>query len=170
MNKFSTSNYTISWIKRLHYYTKDCKAVFLLSLFSWRRIIKRLTPRSACVECLIVQSHNSKQTLTNLFIILQHSVIRHSLWKLCIFLLHDFFRSQLCVWYPVILLVGTCELQMKDLVSFMVILSVFTVAFGIAQHAIMYPNEPMSGVLVYRMLRLPYWQMYGELFLEDLEG
>ena len=59
---------------------------------------------------------------------------------------------------------------MKDLVSFMVILSVFTVAFGIAQHAIMYPNEPMSGVLVYRMLRLPYWQMYGELFLEDLEG
>ena len=46
----------------------------------------------------------------------------------------------------------------------------FTAAFGIAQHAIMYPNEPVSAVLVYQVLRRPYWQMYGELFLEDLEG
>ena len=46
----------------------------------------------------------------------------------------------------------------------------FTVAFGIAQHAIVYPNEPMSAVMIYRMIRLPYWQMYGELFLDDIEG
>ena len=59
---------------------------------------------------------------------------------------------------------------MKDLLSFGIILIVFTTAFGIAQHAIMFPNEPPSALLVYKTLRLAYWQMYGELFLDDIEG
>lgn len=47
---------------------------------------------------------------------------------------------------------------------------VFTAAFGISQHAIMFPNEPPSALLAYKTLRLAYWQMYGELFLDDIEG
>lgn len=59
---------------------------------------------------------------------------------------------------------------MKDLSLFAVILGVFMIAFGITQQAILYPNEPISTDLVISVLRKSYWQMYGELFLEDIEG
>lgn len=59
---------------------------------------------------------------------------------------------------------------MKDLIAFAVILTVFVIAFGIAQQAILYPNQPISIDLVLALVRKSYWQMYGELFLEDIEG
>lgn len=59
---------------------------------------------------------------------------------------------------------------MKDLFWFALILGVFVIAYGIAQQAILYPNERMSTDLVVAVVRKSYWQMYGELFLEDIEG
>ena len=59
-------------------------------------------------------------------------------------------------------------LQMKDLVYFLVILGVFILSFGIAFQALIdngnvQPTWDLLADIVYR----PYWQMYGELFLDD---
>ena len=47
---------------------------------------------------------------------------------------------------------------------------VFILAYGMASQSILYPNEKLDIYLVRDVLRKPYWQMYGELFLEELEG
>ena len=53
---------------------------------------------------------------------------------------------------------------------FMVILLVFIVAFGVASQAILYPNSELDFKLIRSVLSRPYWQIYGELFLEEIEG
>ena len=62
------------------------------------------------------------------------------------------------------------RLAFKDLLSFGIILVVVTTAFGLAQQAIMFPNEPPSAALIFETLKIAYYQMYGELFLDDIEG
>ena len=47
---------------------------------------------------------------------------------------------------------------------------VFIAAYGLAAQAILYPNSPLDIVLVQGVLRKAYWQIYGELFLEEIEG
>ena len=59
---------------------------------------------------------------------------------------------------------------MLDLMFFMVILLVFIVAFGVASQAILYPNSELDFKLIRSVLSRPYWQIYGELFLEEIEG
>ena len=58
--------------------------------------------------------------------------------------------------------------QLRDLFQFMTILAVFIVSFGIAFQAIISPNQPPSWNVVADVLWRPYWQMYGELFIEDV--
>ena len=60
--------------------------------------------------------------------------------------------------------------QIIDMAFFFIILLVFIGSYGIAAHAIMYPNSPGEAQLFVDIFRKPYWQMYGELFLEELEG
>ncbi len=59
---------------------------------------------------------------------------------------------------------------MIDLGFFLIILVVFIIAYGIASQAILYPNSDFNWSLVRDVFRKPYWQMYGELFLEEIEG
>jgi hypothetical protein len=61
---------------------------------------------------------------------------------------------------------------MVDLLWFMIILMVFMVGFGVAQHAILYPNSSADGILILNVIRKAYWQMQGEIetFLTELEG
>ena len=59
---------------------------------------------------------------------------------------------------------------MVDLAFFTIILMVFIIAYGLASQAILYPNTPFSLTLMKEIVRKPYWQMYGELFLEEIEG
>ena len=59
---------------------------------------------------------------------------------------------------------------MVDLFYFVIVLVVFIVAYGLASQAILYPNTPFSASLFKKILKKPYFQMYGELFLEELEG
>jgi transient receptor potential cation channel subfamily M protein 2 len=47
---------------------------------------------------------------------------------------------------------------------------VFVVSYSIAAHSIMFPNSELSFVLVYNVMRMGYWNLYGELFLEDIES
>ncbi|CAC5364897.1 unnamed protein product [Mytilus coruscus] len=66
--------------------------------------------------------------------------------------------------------------MMRDLARFFVILIVFMVAVGVMYHANMYPNHPdmwsSHGVdhwRIWRILNLPYWQLYGEILLDTLQ-
>jgi transient receptor potential cation channel subfamily M protein 2 len=62
--------------------------------------------------------------------------------------------------------------QVRDLTWFVVILMVFVAAFAIATEAMLYHAAEglMSWRLVLDLPRRAYWQIYGELFLDDIEG
>lgn len=60
--------------------------------------------------------------------------------------------------------------MVQDLIYFVAILFVFMVAYGIASQAILYPSTPFSIELLKGVLKKPYFQMYGELFLSEIEG
>ncbi|XP_050398127.2 transient receptor potential cation channel subfamily M member-like 2 isoform X2 [Patella vulgata] len=58
----------------------------------------------------------------------------------------------------------------RDLLPFLAIFVLFIVAYAIASEAILYPNTELTWKLVYQLPRKAYWQIYGELFLENIEG
>ncbi|KAK7112164.1 hypothetical protein V1264_011657 [Littorina saxatilis] len=60
--------------------------------------------------------------------------------------------------------------MLTDLMFFFFILLVFVVSFGVAYHANMFPQAPPSWSILVNVLYFPYFQMYGELFLENLKG
>ncbi|CAG5118818.1 unnamed protein product, partial [Candidula unifasciata] len=60
--------------------------------------------------------------------------------------------------------------MIKDLMSFVIILIVFVVTYAISSEAVLYPNSELSWKLFYYLPRKAYWHIYGELFLEDIEG
>ncbi|KAL5018957.1 hypothetical protein ScPMuIL_004679 [Solemya velum] len=60
--------------------------------------------------------------------------------------------------------------MMLDLWFFFLILAVFIVSFGICYRAIIFPNSPANWKLVKDVVYFPYWQIYGELFLDNMEG
>ncbi|XP_052080211.1 transient receptor potential cation channel subfamily M member-like 2 isoform X3 [Mytilus californianus] len=56
------------------------------------------------------------------------------------------------------------------LLFFIMIFAVVLVSFGIIMQANLYPNSELTFALLRDVVNLPYWQMYGELFLEIIEG
>ncbi|XP_077980495.1 transient receptor potential cation channel subfamily M member-like 2 [Glandiceps talaboti] len=60
--------------------------------------------------------------------------------------------------------------MLKDLMYFLVILVIFILSFGIANEAILYPNMEPNLLVIFKSIYKPYWQLYGELFLEEIEG
>ncbi|KAL8607328.1 hypothetical protein ACOMHN_039478 [Nucella lapillus] len=60
--------------------------------------------------------------------------------------------------------------MLTDLMFFFLILLVFMVSFGVAYHANMFPQAPPSWSILANVLYFPYFQMYGELFLENMKG
>ncbi|VDI26863.1 Hypothetical predicted protein [Mytilus galloprovincialis] len=67
--------------------------------------------------------------------------------------------------------------MMRDLARYFVILIVFMVAVGVMYHANRYPNHDdmwsSHGVeywRIWRILNLPYWQLYGEILLDEVRG
>ena len=65
--------------------------------------------------------------------------------------------------------------QMEDLKQFIIILMVFIISFGIAQQAVLFPGPQFArGKNFWTVIRgivdWPYWQMYGELFLDEIQG
>ena len=63
-----------------------------------------------------------------------------------------------------------CLFQVIDLMFFLGIFLFFLLSFGIMYQANLFPNSPPSWYLLKSVVYIPYWQMYGELFLENLEG
>ena len=60
--------------------------------------------------------------------------------------------------------------QLTDILFFVCILLVFIAAYGIASQALRFPNAEPSWSLLKDVVYKPYWQMYGELFLQEIEG
>ncbi|XP_055957226.1 transient receptor potential cation channel subfamily M member 2 isoform X2 [Patella vulgata] len=69
---------------------------------------------------------------------------------------------------PQLVMIG--RLVTQDLLPFVLIILIFVVAYAISSEALLYPNAKLSWKLLYHLPRKAYWQIYGELFLEDIEG
>lgn len=67
---------------------------------------------------------------------------------------------------PLILMI---LLMIGDFLKFFLILLVIWTSFGISIHALKYPNHPLGCNLFSSIFLTPYWQIYGELALEELE-
>ena len=59
---------------------------------------------------------------------------------------------------------------MKELLLYITILAVFLLAYGISIHAVMYPQRDFYPDIFRNIFYYPYWQISGELYLEQLEG
>jgi len=59
-------------------------------------------------------------------------------------------------------------LQLTELVKFLLVLAVFIISFGVAFQAILHPNQTPSWSTLIDIVWRPYWQMFGELFLDDV--
>ncbi|RDD39507.1 Transient receptor potential cation channel subfamily M member 2 [Trichoplax sp. H2] len=60
--------------------------------------------------------------------------------------------------------------MLSDLVFFVVILGVFLVAYGVSSHAILHPNYPFNATIIQKIFYIPYFNIYGELFLAEIQG
>lgn len=59
---------------------------------------------------------------------------------------------------------------MVDMAYFIIILMVFVTAYGVTLQVILYPNSPLQFSLIDDIFKKAYFQIYGELFLDELEG
>ena len=58
---------------------------------------------------------------------------------------------------------------MHDLKYFIFILAIFIIGYGVAFQAVRFPNSNIGKAIV-GVINKPYWQMYGELFIEEILG
>ena len=62
------------------------------------------------------------------------------------------------------------KFQLPEILTFLALLIVFILGYGIASQALIDPYRPFSfdNVIsfLYNTVMLPYWQMYGELSLD----
>ncbi|XP_063417314.1 transient receptor potential cation channel subfamily M member 3-like [Mytilus trossulus] len=68
---------------------------------------------------------------------------------------------------PKVIMIGR---MMFDIIFFILIFAVFLFGFGVIYQATMYPNSTPGFQLFKEIIYMPYWQLYGELFLEQYEG
>ena len=59
---------------------------------------------------------------------------------------------------------------MGELAKFLVVLCLFTLPYGVTVRALKYPNVAASWSLIPNILYIPYWNMFGELFVQDGRG
>ncbi|KAL9968654.1 hypothetical protein ACROYT_G020769 [Oculina patagonica] len=64
---------------------------------------------------------------------------------------------------PYVVMIGRMTV---DMLYFLLIMVIFLLAYGVAQQAILYPNEAASWSMVSRIFFRPYFQVYGELFVD----
>ncbi|XP_065053971.1 transient receptor potential cation channel subfamily M member-like 2 isoform X2 [Rhopilema esculentum] len=57
--------------------------------------------------------------------------------------------------------------MLHDLKYFIFILAIFIIGYGVAFQSVRFPRTPIGKALI-GVLNKPYWQMYGELFIEDI--
>ncbi|XP_022809071.1 transient receptor potential cation channel subfamily M member 3-like [Stylophora pistillata] len=65
---------------------------------------------------------------------------------------------------PYVVMIGRMTV---DMLYFLLIMVIFLLAYGVAQQAILYPNEIASWSTVSGVFFRPYFQVYGELFFDE---
>ncbi|XP_077978875.1 transient receptor potential cation channel subfamily M member 2-like [Glandiceps talaboti] len=60
-------------------------------------------------------------------------------------------------------------MMMQDLPPFLMIFFVFFLSFGIAYQVLLYPNDLFSWNMVWAVISIPYWQLFGYLHLDMVE-
>lgn len=65
----------------------------------------------------------------------------------------------------------TIRKMLWELASFLLILFIFMIPYGVASQAMLYPNAVKVNMeMVKNIFYYPYYRLYGELFLEEAEG
>jgi len=59
---------------------------------------------------------------------------------------------------------------MTDLAFFLLLFAVFLLSYGIAAQALMYPNSAPTWDVLVNVLYDPYFNIYGNMNLEELQG
>jgi transient receptor potential cation channel subfamily M protein 2 len=64
------------------------------------------------------------------------------------------------------------DFQIQEIIIFMVLLVVFIVGYGVASQALIDPYRQFDSAQIWpfianNILFLPYWQMFGELSLDE---
>ncbi|XP_046549419.1 LOW QUALITY PROTEIN: transient receptor potential cation channel subfamily M member 3-like [Haliotis rubra] len=59
--------------------------------------------------------------------------------------------------------------MLEELVLFVMILVVFLLAYGVASQGLLYPQRKGDAVILKDIVFYPYWQLYGEIFLDEIE-
>ncbi|VDI38412.1 Hypothetical predicted protein [Mytilus galloprovincialis] len=68
---------------------------------------------------------------------------------------------------PKVIMIGR---MMFDIIFFVLIFAVFLFGFGVIYQATMFPNSEPGFQLFKDIVYMPYWQLYGELFLDNIAG
>ncbi|CAC5369887.1 unnamed protein product [Mytilus coruscus] len=56
-----------------------------------------------------------------------------------------------------------------ELVMFILVLTIFLVAYGVVSQGLMYRQRQSDWKILRDVIYFPYWQFYGELFLDEIE-
>ena len=60
--------------------------------------------------------------------------------------------------------------QLEELRMFIMVLIVFLLAYGISSQGLLYHSRSPGWVILKDVFYYPYWQLYGEIFLEELDS
>ncbi|XP_072167495.1 transient receptor potential cation channel subfamily M member 3-like [Diadema setosum] len=100
------------------------------------------------------------------------------LWERNLDLGRVFYTLDIMVWYVRILdilsvnklmgpYVNMIGRMMNDTAKFIVILFVFLISYGVASRALMSPMKEWDWNVLRDVVYTPYWQIYGELFIDE---
>lgn len=53
---------------------------------------------------------------------------------------------------------------------FILVLMIFLLAYGVVSQGLLYVERRASWTILKDVIYYPYWQFYGELFLEEIDG
>ncbi|XP_076441873.1 transient receptor potential cation channel subfamily M member 1-like [Babylonia areolata] len=59
--------------------------------------------------------------------------------------------------------------MVKDTINFMIILLIFVLAYAVASESLLYPRSNFTADRLFHLPRKAYWQVFGELNLEEIE-
>ncbi|GFS07559.1 transient receptor potential cation channel subfamily M member 3-like [Elysia marginata] len=59
--------------------------------------------------------------------------------------------------------------MLVELAMFIMVLMVFLLAYGVASQGLLYRQRERNWLILKDILYFPYWQLYGEIFLEEIE-
>ncbi|XP_052100105.1 transient receptor potential cation channel subfamily M member 8-like isoform X2 [Mytilus californianus] len=141
--------------------------------FKLKRFVRNVWKVLTCLSYLII--------LSAVFMRIENSSSNHRitlrLYSLGLFTMYMRFLQCMIVhsyFGPKIIMIGE---MLLELIKFVWIFIVFMMCTGVLYHANMYPShfdmwsqKSVTYWRIWKIISLPYWQLYGELFLDEIQG